>query len=167
MVKTRHLRTETDTSMTSLTPLLAQSDWTLSVNWCSVIVQFGLLKLLAFVVLAIPILLVAWMFFRMRAMELAVEGGAASQSRLDPELGFVYEAPPADRDDLQRITGVGAILEGKLHECGVYKFRQIAGWSDGVAAEFGKRLAFGDRIFRDGWREQAARLQAEKHGGSE
>jgi len=151
--------------MTSLPSLLAQSDWTLSVNWSSVIVQFGLLKLLAFVILALPVLLVGWTFFRMRAMESEVAGGATS--RLDPALGFVYEGGPSDRDDLQRITGVGAVLEGKLREFGVYTFGQIAGWSDEVAAEFGKRLAFGDRIFRDGWREQAARLQAEKDGGSE
>ena len=147
--------------------ILAQSDWTLSVNWCSVIVQFGVLKLLAVAVLAVPLLLVGWMCFRLRSLEMAQQtGGAAAPSRLDSELGFVYDAPPADRDDLRQIVGVGAVLEGKLHEFGIYKFRQIADWSDKVAAEFGNRLAFSDRVFREEWREQARKLHAAKHGGA-
>ncbi len=147
--------------------ILAQSDWTLSVNWCSVIVQFGVVKLLAFGILVVPILLMGWMYFRMLALEsLALAGGSAAESRLDPLLGYVYDVAPADRDDLQQIVGVGAVLEGKLHEFGVYKFRQIAGWSDEVAGEFGKRLAFSDRVFREEWREQAAKLHSGKHGGA-
>lgn len=152
--------------MTLAFQLIAQSDWTISVQWCSAIIQFGLLKLVGLCVLAVPLFLIMWMFFRMRAMETVALAGAASQSRLDPELGFVYEAPPTDRDNLQEIAGVDGNLEGKLHEFGIYKFRQIAGWSDAVASEFGKRLAFSDHVLREEWREQAAKLHAAKHGGA-
>ena len=167
MVKIRHPRTESDNAMTFASHFLAASDWTLSVNWCSAILEFGLLNLVAFLILAVPLLLIAWMFFRMRAVESAVlAGGAAASSRLDPQLGFVYDAAPSDQDNLEEINGVAAVLEGKLHAFGVFKFRQIAGWSDEVAREFGHRLAFSDRVIREEWREQAAKLHAAKHGGA-
>jgi large subunit ribosomal protein L22 len=90
--------------------------------------------------------------------------GALGVTRLDDALGVVYEEAPAAYDDLQKINGVGPALEQKLHESGVYTFRQIANWTPGNAEAFGELLSAGDRIGRDGWIEQAKSLHLEAHG---
>jgi predicted flap endonuclease-1-like 5' DNA nuclease len=65
--------------------------------------------------------------------------------------GIVYQSPPTERDNLQEIKGVGPVLEQKLHEFGVYKFKQIANWPDAAIDEFQEQLSFPDRIRRDDW----------------
>ncbi len=84
--------------------------------------------------------------------------------RLDPELGLIYEkAPdPEAQDDLTKIKGVASVLEKRLHAFGVYTFWQIANWDDAVMAKFSERLSFKDRIRRDQWRSQCARLHEER-----
>lgn len=47
-----------------------------------------------------------------------------------PSLGWVYPQRPAKVDPLTRIEGLGAKQEAALHRMGIYKFRQIALWSD-------------------------------------
>jgi predicted flap endonuclease-1-like 5' DNA nuclease len=78
----------------------------------------------------------------------------------EPEL---LQAPRGAADDLQRIWGIGAVLEQTLNSLGVYHYRQIANWSESdlqwVAAHID---TFPDRIVRDGWIEQAARLYRDK-----
>ncbi len=58
-------------------------------------------------------------------------------------------------DDLKRISGVGPQLEGKLNELGVYKFEQIAQWSEENIQWVDEYLAFKGRIERENWVEQA------------
>jgi predicted flap endonuclease-1-like 5' DNA nuclease len=68
-------------------------------------------------------------------------------------------------DDLKAIRGVGVALEKLLHRLGVRTFLDVAGWTDEDVSRVDARLGrFRGRILRDGWREQARRLHAQKRG---
>ena len=72
--------------------------------------------------------------------------------------GIVYKSPPGEADNLQDIRGVGPVLEKKLHEFGVYRFKQIANWPEEAIDEFQEQLSFPDRIRRDNWVGQCEKL---------
>ncbi|MEZ2222584.1 hypothetical protein [Rhizobium sp. RCC_161_2] len=61
-------------------------------------------------------------------------------------------------DDLKLIDGVGPVNEGKLHELGIWTFRQIAAWTPENAEWVGSYMAFPGRIEREDWIGQAAQL---------
>ncbi|PQA88740.1 50S ribosomal protein L21 [Hyphococcus luteus] len=67
-------------------------------------------------------------------------------------------APSEGADDLKQLSGVGPVLEKKLHEAGVTSFAQIAGWTEKDIADMDEKLAFHGRIEREGWVEQAKKL---------
>ena len=67
-------------------------------------------------------------------------------------------AAKAEADDLKKLSGVGPVLETKLHEAGVTSFAQIAAWKKKDIEEFDEKLAFHGRIEREGWVEQAKKL---------
>ncbi len=90
-----------------------------------------------------------------------VEAAAAPEA--EPEPGArpagLYDAAPAEADDLTRIKGVGPKLQALLNDLGVYRFDQIAGFSEADLAWVDAHLAtFRGRPFRDGWIEQARAL---------
>ncbi len=69
-------------------------------------------------------------------------------------------------DDLQRIRGIGPVLEKMLNGVGVFTFRQIAAWDAADIAWAAAKLdAFSDRIERDEWVDQARELYREKMVG--
>jgi len=78
-------------------------------------------------------------------------------------IGRWMKGPPKGADDLQKLSGVGPVLERKLHNAGVTTFRQIAAWKPRDIAEFNKRLDFVGRIEREGWVAQAKLLCAGRH----
>ena len=82
---------------------------------------------------------------------------------LDPDLGLIYKIPPTEADDLTRIKGIASVLEKRLHELGIYTWRQIASWQDSHVREFSSRLSFKDRIVREKWVEQARSLNEARH----
>jgi len=94
------------------------------------------------------------------AEEIAVPEGA----RLDESRGIVYDSAPSEPDDLKEIGGVGPKLEEKLNSFGVYRFEQIANWTDANVAEFDELLSFKGRIERDEWIAKAKDLHEQKHG---
>jgi len=67
-------------------------------------------------------------------------------------------AAAAGADDLKLLSGVGPVLETKLHEAGVTSFAQIAAWGPKNIEEFDEKLSFKGRIEREGWVEQAKKL---------
>jgi predicted flap endonuclease-1-like 5' DNA nuclease len=70
-----------------------------------------------------------------------------------------------ERDDLQRIKGIGPALERTLHRAGVYRYAQIANWTRQDIQAMGERLpGFHDRIVRDRWPTAARRLHLAKYG---
>ena len=71
-------------------------------------------------------------------------------------LGF--STAPDDFDDLKRIKGVGGVIESTLNELGIFKFSQIAEWSDDNVAWVDNFISFPGRIDRENWRDQAQAL---------
>lgn len=67
-------------------------------------------------------------------------------------------APEAGGDDLKKLSGVGPVLEQKLHDAGVTSFAQIAAWGPKDIEEFDEKLSFKGRIEREGWVDQAKEL---------
>ncbi|WP_411817199.1 50S ribosomal protein L21 [Hyphococcus sp. DH-69] len=69
-------------------------------------------------------------------------------------------APKAEAsgDDLKKLSGVGPVLETKLHDAGVTSFAQIAAWGPEDIEKFDELLNFKGRIEREGWVEQAKEL---------
>lgn len=65
------------------------------------------------------------------------------------------DAPDGEADDLKKISGVGPVLEEKLHGLGIYHYRQIAGFTPGDIAAVDAELNFKGRIERDDWLTQA------------
>ena len=65
----------------------------------------------------------------------------------------------SEPDDLKLINGVGPKLEKMLNDLGVYKFSQIAAWSQADIDEISAKLgSFKDRITRDDWINKAREL---------
>ena len=66
-------------------------------------------------------------------------------------------------DDLKLIKGVGPKLEGMLNDLGIYKFSQIAAWTQKDIDEISSKLgSFKDRITRDDWIKKARKLDKSK-----
>ncbi len=79
----------------------------------------------------------------------------------DSRRGLIYTKPPRFHDDLKRIVGVGEIIESQLHELGIFTFEQIMQWDAVAVQAISQELAFKDRIDREQWIKQAARLHRE------
>ena len=70
---------------------------------------------------------------------------------------------PVEKDDLEKIKGIGPVLRRKLNELGVHSFQQIASWTeDDVSWAASKVGSSPARIRRAGWVESAAKLQQAK-----
>lgn len=82
----------------------------------------------------------------------------------DRSYGIVYTSEPEEVDDLKQIKGVAKVLEGKLHGIGVYRFKQVAVWTDEACREFSKLLTFKNRIYTDNWIARAKAFHEEKYG---
>ena len=94
------------------------------------------------------------------AVDAAFEGEDVTR---DNKLGLVYKKRPSDIDDLKKISGVAEVLEKKLHNFGIYRFKQVALWQQGQIDEFSQRLNFSDRVFREMWVHQAVDFHFEKY----
>lgn len=86
------------------------------------------------------------------------ESATKGSGRVDEKLGMVYDSAPSEFDDLKVIKGVGPKLEDKLNSIGIYKFEQIAEWTEENVKEFDELLSFKGRIERDEWIEKAKEL---------
>ena len=58
-------------------------------------------------------------------------------------------------DNLKKISGVGPVLEKKLHEAGIYFFWQVAALKEEQITELEEEMSFPGRITRDEWVKQA------------
>lgn len=89
------------------------------------------------------------------------EASAPKGTTVDEKKGLVYTSKPDQVDDLKEISGVGPVLEEKLHANGIYTYEQISQWKKAQIEEFGELLSFKDRIERDDWVSQAKKLAKE------
>jgi len=85
-------------------------------------------------------------------------------AKRDPIFGVVYSKRPKEIDDLKEIKGVAKVIEGKLHEAGIYTFRQIVEWDAKAIDAFSGKLSFKGRIHKEGWQQQCAKFHAAKYG---
>ena len=87
----------------------------------------------------------------------SVEIGDEEESPIDfSVIGFGSDE---DRDDLQRIDGIGRFVEKKLNAIGIYKISQIANMDQSISDEVNAAIGLGPgRIDRDEWVLQAKRL---------
>jgi large subunit ribosomal protein L21 len=69
---------------------------------------------------------------------------------------------PAGADDLKKLSGVGPVLEQKLHNLGVTTFDQVAAWTPEDVERVDGALNFKGRIDREDWIGQAKTLIAER-----
>lgn len=91
----------------------------------------------------------------------AEKPAAAKQAESAPAAVQFLDAPEGTPDDLQKISGVGPVLEKKLNKLGIYHYRQIAALTPEQVAEVDAALSFKGRIERDDWVGQAKALAAE------
>jgi predicted flap endonuclease-1-like 5' DNA nuclease len=66
--------------------------------------------------------------------------------------------PPERPDDFKLIKGIGPAFEKRLNEFGIYRYSQIARWSEAEQLWIGQEFGFTGRIERDDWVGQAAAL---------
>ncbi len=93
--------------------------------------------------------------------DIECQGPVAHHSK-DEEAGikpnFLSEPREGKKDNLQLIKGVGAAIEHKLNELGVYHFDQIASWGKSEMTWIDNYLSFQGRAAREKWVEQAQTL---------
>lgn len=71
-------------------------------------------------------------------------------------------------DNLQKIKGIGPVLETKLNELGVYTFEQIYNLTDSEIDKITEVTTFGkQKIVSDNWKGQAKELLKEKMNSKE
>ena len=71
---------------------------------------------------------------------------------------LLSEAREGGKDNLQRIKGVGKVLEALLNETGIYHFDQIANLSKEEILWLDNSMSFPGRIEREEWIAQAKEL---------
>ena len=76
----------------------------------------------------------------------------------ESDFGQCYDSRPDQIDDLSLINGVGPATESDLNRIGIYRFSQIAAWTEKHIESISEVLELGDRIARDRWVDQAKRL---------
>ena len=87
---------------------------------------------------------------------IVVAGTAHSPRAERPPQG----APSLPHDNLRRIKGIGRGFEKHLNQLGIYRFAQIAEWTEAEQEWIGNELGFVGRVQRDGWVRQAELLLA-------
>ncbi len=73
--------------------------------------------------------------------------------------------PPAEKDDLQEIIGIGKVFESKLNKLGVYTFQKIGAFDVADIARVNAEVkGCRGRMERDDWIGQARELHVKKYG---
>lgn len=67
-------------------------------------------------------------------------------------------APQGSPDDLSVLSGVTPGVEAELNALGIWHYWQVAGWGPEQVAWIANRIRLGDRVARENWMAQAAKL---------
>ncbi|HNR78085.1 MAG TPA: hypothetical protein PKM48_13210, partial [Parvularculaceae bacterium] len=109
----------------------------------------------------------------LRITEILTDGAKPSKKaaakkpakKAEPKKEEAKEKPAAKKaaskkeaDDLKKLSGVGPVLEKKLHDAGVTTFAQIAAWKKADIEAMDEKLDFKGRIEREDWVAQAKKL---------
>lgn len=71
-------------------------------------------------------------------------------------------APAGGADDLKKLSGVGPVIEKKLHALGVTTFDQVAAWTPEDVTRIDDELSFKGRVEREDWIGQAKQFIADR-----
>ncbi len=93
--------------------------------------------------------------------EAAESSDDTADKKSSDEIPPLFTRPDGDPDDLKKISGVGPVIEKKLHALGITKFAQIAEFTTENVEQVDAVLNFKGRIDRDNWLEQAAEFAKE------
>jgi predicted flap endonuclease-1-like 5' DNA nuclease len=83
---------------------------------------------------------------------------AVQAPQVSERAAFAQPIRPAEapaHDNLQRIGGITAEIEGRLNALGVSRYSEIAQWSPAAVERIDKELGTAGRISRENWIEQA------------
>ncbi|MCA8901407.1 MAG: 50S ribosomal protein L21 [Hyphomonas sp.] len=83
------------------------------------------------------------------------EAAAAPAAKPEVDARGRITALEGKPDNLKKISGVGPVLEKKLHEAGIYFFWQVAALTEAQIEDLEQEMSFPGRIERDNWIEQA------------
>jgi predicted flap endonuclease-1-like 5' DNA nuclease len=118
--------------------------------------------LLCLIIAALLGFIIGYLFGRSTcSKEIECQGPVAHHSKDEEDEGkpnFLQEPRDGKKDNLQLIKGVGATIEHKLNELGVYHFDQIASWGKSEMLWIDNYLSFQGRAAREKWVEQAQAL---------
>ena len=87
--------------------------------------------------------------------------GGEAAGELSGERPEALEVAESERDDLQKIKGIGPVNAAQLNELGICTFAQIAAWTPENVDWVEGYLSFPGRIEREDWIAQAERLAGE------
>ncbi|CAD5199870.1 hypothetical protein [Pseudomonas sp. FEN] len=118
--------------------------------------------LLLFAAYLVGCWLSAWVHGTMAADASATDGGLRPEARATAtdaagvgSRPLVMEKPSGALDNLKLISGVGHKNEAVLHELGIYRFSQIAQWTEPQVHWIEHYFSFPGRVEREDWRGQA------------
>ena len=83
---------------------------------------------------------------------------AKEEKAADAAPAALFAAPEGEPDDLKKISGVGPVLEKKLHALGITRYAQVAAFTAEDVARVDDALSFKGRIGREDWIGQAKML---------
>lgn len=83
------------------------------------------------------------------------EAAPKAEKAADAAPVALFTAPEGEPDDLKKISGVGPVLEKKLHGLGITKYAQVAAFTEEDVARVDDALSFKGRIGREDWIGQA------------
>lgn len=78
-----------------------------------------------------------------------------AEKAADAAPAALFAAPEGEPDDLKKISGVGPVLEKKLHGLGITKYAQVAAFTEEDVTRVDDALSFKGRIGREDWIGQA------------
>lgn len=83
------------------------------------------------------------------------KAAAKAEKAADAAPAALFTAPEGEPDDLKKISGVGPVLEKKLHGLGITKYAQVAAFTEEDVTRVDDALSFKGRIGREDWIGQA------------
>jgi len=91
------------------------------------------------------------------------DDSAAATMDIDSELGMIYLEQPENMDDLKQIPGVDDRIERELNALGIFRFEQIARWTEQNINGFAERLRIEvEQIQDERWVRKAKQLSSER-----
>ncbi|CAA6802417.1 MAG: Unknown protein [uncultured Sulfurovum sp.] len=75
---------------------------------------------------------------------------------------LLSEVPVGGQDKLSALKGIGAVLEKKLNELGIYTYAQISVWTTEEEMWISNQIGFPKKVTREEWVKQANDLLKDK-----